>query len=107
MRIAAELEPPTPRAGADFVVRLRVANDGDRTAHGVYVATSGPWERWTALEVLPSGMFGRDPAGSHIVSAIEISPHDLQVVEVRVRADEPSQEQLTFAVREAEPGEIR
>jgi hypothetical protein len=107
MRIAAEIEPPTPRAGADFLLRLIVANDGDRPAHGVYVATSGPWERWTALEVLPSGSFGRDPEGSHIVSGIEISPHDLQIVEVRIRADEASDEQLTFAVREAEPGDIR
>jgi hypothetical protein len=107
LRIAAELEPPTPRAGADFVLRLTVANDGDRAAHGVYVATSGPWERWTALEVLPTGRFGRDPAGSHIVSPIEISPHQMQVVEVRVRADEPSEDRLTFAVREAEPGDIR
>lgn len=107
MRITADLEPPTPRAATDFLLQLTVANDGERPAHGVYVATSGPWERWTVVEILPSGMFGRDAAGSHIVSPIEISPHESRLVEVRIRADEPSEEQLTFAVREAEPGDIR
>jgi hypothetical protein len=107
MRITAELEPPIPRAGTEFVLRLAVANDCDRPTNGVYIATSGPWDRWSVLEVLPDGMFARDAAGWHIVSPIPIPPHEERVVEVRIRADEPSEEQLTFAVREAEPGEIR
>ena len=106
MRIIAELEPPTPRAGTEFVLRLTVANDGDALAHGVYIATSGPWDRWTVLVVIPRGRFGRDAAGWHISSAIEIPPRQSSEVEVRIRADAPSEEQLTFAVREAEPGEL-
>jgi hypothetical protein len=106
MRITAELEPPTPRAETEFVLRLTVVNDGDRPAHGVYVATSGPWERWTVLAVRPRGMFARDAAGWHISSAVEIPPQQSREVDVRIRADAPSEEQLTFAVREAEPGEL-
>jgi hypothetical protein len=88
------------------VLRLTIANDGDRPAHGVYVATSGPWERWTVLAVLPRGKFARDAAGWHITSAIDIPPQQSGEIEVRIRADAPSEEQLTFAVREAEPGEL-
>jgi hypothetical protein len=108
LRIAAQLEPPAPRAGAEFTLRLSVTNDGDRAARGVYIATSGPWERWTVLEVLPEGWFARDAAGWHIVSPVEVPPRGAGSLEleVRVRADEPAEEQLTFAVREAEPGEL-
>lgn len=83
-----------------------ITNDGDRPAHGVYIATSGPWERWTVLEVQPSGTFARDAAGWHIVSPIDIAPSETQTLDLHIRADEPAQEQLTFAVREAETGEI-
>ena len=108
MRISAQLDPPTPRAGVEFNLRLTVANDdGTRTAHGIYVATSGPWERWTVMEITPSGTFARDAAGWRLISSVQIPPHDARNVDVRVRADEPSEEQLTFAVREAEPGELQ
>lgn len=83
-----------------------IANDGDHTAHGVYVATSGPWERWTVLDVQPSGTFNRDASGWHIVSPIDIAPAQTRTLELHIRADEPAQEQLTFAVREAERGEL-
>jgi hypothetical protein len=106
MRISAELDPPTPRAGLEFILRLTVANDGDRVARGLFIATSGPWERWTVLEVQPAGTFARDAAGWHIVSPLEVPPRDARTLDLRVRADEPAEEQLTFAVREAEPGEL-
>jgi hypothetical protein len=106
MRISAQLDPPTPRAGVEFLLRLTVANDGDRLARGVYIATSGPWDRWTVLEIQPAGTFSRDAAGWHIVSPLQVPPRDARPLEIRVRADDPTQEQLTFAVREAEPGEL-
>jgi hypothetical protein len=106
LRLTAELDPPTPRAETEFVLRLTIANDGDRPARGVYVATSGPWERWTVLAVQPRGTFARDAAGWHIASAIDILPRQSRELEVRIRADAASEDQLTFAVREAEPGEL-
>jgi hypothetical protein len=106
LRISAQLDPPTPHAGEEFVLALSVTDDGTRPARGVYVATSGPWDRWTVLGVEPDGTFARDAAGWHIVSAIEVPPAETRTILVHVRADEPAQEQLTFAVREAEQGEL-
>jgi hypothetical protein len=51
-------------------------------------------------------MFARDAAGWHLSSAIDIPPQQAREIEVRIRADAPSEDQLTFAVREAEPGEL-
>ena len=107
MQISAELQPPTPHAGEEFVVALNITNDGERPAHGVYIATSGPWDRWTVLDVQPSGALTRDATGWHLISPIEIPPHETETLQVQVRADEASEEQLTFAVREAEAGEIQ
>jgi len=107
LRISAALEPPAPRAGTEFLLRLTVTNDGDRPTRGVYIATSGPWERWSVLEVSPPGTFARDAAGWHFVSPLEVPAQQARTVEVRIEADAPSEEQLTFAVREAEPGELR
>jgi Domain of unknown function DUF11 len=106
LSISAELDPPTPHAGEEFVVALSITNDGEAPAHGVYVATSGPWDRWTVLDVQPAGTFAGDESGWHVVSPIEIPPQESRTLEVHVRADEASEEQLTFAVREAEPSEL-
>jgi len=106
LSIRAELDPPTPRAGEEFVVALNITNEGERPARGIYVATTGPWDRWTVLDVEPSGTFARDATGWHIVSPIEIPAHEARTIEVHVRAEEATEEQLTFAVREAEPGEL-
>jgi hypothetical protein len=100
------LDPPTPHAGEEFVLGLTISNDGSRVAHGLYIATSGPWNRWTVLDIQPSGTFSRDAEGWHIVSPIEVPPGQSRALDVHVRADEASQEQLTFAVREAQPGEL-
>jgi hypothetical protein len=106
LRITAQLDPQTPHASEEFVLALTIANDGFRAAHGVYIATSGPWDRWTVLDIQPSGTITRDAAGWHIVSPIQIPPAGAQRLELHIRADEAAQEQLTFAVREAEPGEL-
>ena len=106
LSIRAELDPSTPRAGEEFVVALSITDNGGRPARGIYVATTGPWDRWTVLQVEPSGTFARDATGWHIVSPIEIQPDETRTLEVHVRADEATEEQLTFAVREAEPSEL-
>jgi len=106
LRIGVELDPPRPAPGTEFVFRLTVSNASDRPAHGAYIATSGPWERYTVLSVKPRGEVARDAAGWHIVSPMEVPGGSTLMLEVRARADEPSDERLTFAVREADPGEL-
>ena len=106
LSIHAELDPAVPRAGEEFVVALSITNDGDRAARGIYVATTGPWDRWTVLGIEPSGTFAADATGWHIISPIDIPPHETRTIEIHVRADEATEEQLTFAVREAEPSEL-
>src|SRR5258708_13127600 len=96
LRLTAELDPPTPRAETEFVLRLTIANDGDRPAHGVYIATSGPWERWTVLAVQPRGTFARDAAGWHISSAIDIPPRQSRELEARIPPAPPTEHQPTF-----------
>jgi uncharacterized protein DUF11 len=106
LQISAQLDPPTPHAGEEFVLVLNVTNAGDRSARGIFISTSGPWDRWSVLGIEPSGTFARDAAGWRIVSAEPIPAGETRTLLVHVRADAPSQEQLTFAVREAEPGEL-
>ena len=73
----------------------------------MYVATSGPWDRWTVLSIEPSGtIFDKDAAGWHLISDLEVPPGETRTIQVHVRADQPAQQQLTFAVREAAPSEL-
>jgi hypothetical protein len=106
LSISAQLDPPTPHAGENFTLALTIGNDGDRPAEGVYIATTGPWDQWTVLGIEPSGTFDQDAAGWHLISDVEIPPGDSRTVQVHVRADQPAQQQLTFAVREAAPSEL-
>jgi len=105
LRIQVELDPAQPHVGTDFLLLLRITNAGGRIARGVYVATSGPWDRFNVLEIQPSGRLSRDAAGWHILSPIQLPPGATQTLEVRARADTPSDERITFAVREADPDE--
>ncbi len=106
LRIGAQLEPPEPEAGQEFMLRLRIVNGGDRPARGVYIDTSGPWDRFSIVAITPGATLVRDAAGWHIISALEVASGASATIEVRARADEPTEEEVTFAVREAEPGDL-
>jgi Domain of unknown function DUF11 len=101
LSVSVELGTPTPQVGQDFTISLRITNGGTRSADGVDVATSGPWDRYTVLAVKPAGGFLRYPSGWHVLSPIAIAAGETATLEIRLRADEPSDEQLTFSVREA------
>jgi hypothetical protein len=105
LTVRVEVEPETPVVGEPFTLSLWITNQGSRPTDGIYVATSGPWERYTILAVRPVGSFGRDASGWHFVSPLRIEPGETRPLDVLTRADEASDEELTFAVREAEPSE--
>ena len=57
------------------------------------------------------GLFGLFPqaeylAYAELVSDEQVPAGETRTILVHIRADSPAQEQLTFAVREAEPGEL-
>jgi hypothetical protein len=106
LRLSVALDPTTPTVGQTFTLTLAITNTGARAAEGVYISTSGPWDRYTVLSVKPTGAFVRDATGWHFGSSLRIAPGETQSLTVEARADEPSNEQLTFAVREADPGEL-
>jgi hypothetical protein len=106
LRVAVVLDPPQPTVGQTFTLTLAITNEGARAAEGVYVSTSGQWDRYTVVSVRPTGVFVRDATGWHFGSPLRIGPRETQSLTVEARADEPSNEQLTFAVRESDPGEL-
>jgi hypothetical protein len=106
LRVAVVLDPPRPAVGQTFTLTLAITNEGTRPAAGVYVSTSGQWDRYTVISVRPTGVFVRDATGWHFGSPLRIGPGETQSLTVEARAEEPSDEQLTFAVREADPGEL-
>jgi len=101
LSLSVELGTPAPQVGQDFTISLRITNGGTRSADGVDVATAGPWDRYTVLSVKPTGAFLRYPSGWHVLSPIAIAAGETATLDIRLRADEPSDEQLTFSVREA------
>jgi hypothetical protein len=105
LRIDVELEPAEPASGTEFSLLLHITNAGERLARGVYVATSGPWDRFDIIAIQPDGRLTRDPTGWHIVSPIQLAPGATETLEIRARAEGPSDDRVTFAVREAEADE--
>jgi hypothetical protein len=106
LRLGVSLDPPTPQVGQTFTLSLAITNEGSRATDGVFVSTSGPWDRYTVLAMRPTGTFGRDASGWHFISPLHVAAGDSQTLQIDARADEPSDEQLTFAVREIDPGEV-
>jgi hypothetical protein len=106
LRLSVALDPTTPTVGQTFTLTLAITNAGTRPAEGVYISTSGPWDRYTVLSVRPSGAFVRDATGWHFGSPLRVGPGETQSLTVEVRPEQQSDEQLNFAVREADPGEL-
>lgn len=106
LRLSVNLDPPTPEVGQIFTLSLAITNEGSRPTDGVFVSTSGPWDRYTVLNIRPTGTFGRDASGWHVVGPLHVAAGDTQTLQIDARADEPSDEELTFAVRETDPGEV-
>jgi len=101
LSLSVHLGTSTPQVGQDFTISLRITNDGTRSADGVDVATEGPWDRYTVLAIRPTGAFLRYASGWRVLSPIAIAAAETATLDIRVRADEPSDEQFTFSVREA------
>ncbi len=101
LSLTVALGPSTPQVGQDFIISLHITNDGTRSADGIDVATAGPWDRYTVLAIKPTGAFLRYASGWHVLSPIAIAAGETATLDMRVRADEASDEQLTFSVREA------
>jgi Domain of unknown function DUF11 len=101
LSLTVELGPQTPQVGQTFTIALHITNGGTRSADGVDVTTTGPWDRYTVLAVRPTGSFLRYASDWHLLSPVAIDPGETATLQLELRSDEPSDEQLTFSVREA------
>src|SRR5919197_2490155 len=101
LSLSVELGPTAPRAGQDFTIVLHITNGGTRDADGVDVTTTGPWDRYNVVAIRPVGTFLRYASAWHLISPLAIAPGETATLEMQLRADEPSDEQLSFSVREA------
>jgi hypothetical protein len=95
------IAPPTPQIGQAFTISLVITNRGARPTSGVDVTVTGPWERYTVLAIEPEARVLRYATAWHLISALRIPPGSSGTLELRLRTDEASDQQLTFAARDA------
>jgi Domain of unknown function DUF11 len=100
LSLSVDLGTQAPQVGQTFTIALHVTNGGTRAADGVDVTTTGPWDRYTVLAVRPTGTFLRYASDWHVLSPIAIDPGETATIQLDLRSDQPSDEQLTFSVRE-------
>lgn len=100
LSLSVDLGTQAPQVGQTFTIALHITNGGTRAADGVDVTTTGPWDRYTVLAVRPTGTFLRYASDWHVLSPIAIDPGATATIQLELRSDEPSDEQLTFSVRE-------
>jgi hypothetical protein len=100
LSLTVDLGTQTPQVGQTFTIALHITNGGTRSADGVDVTTTGPWDRYTVLAVRPTGTFLRYASDWHVLSPLAIDPGETATIQLELRTDEPSDEQLTFSVRE-------
>ena len=100
LSLSVELGTQAPQVGQTFTIALHITNGGTRAADGVDVTTTGPWDRYTVLAVRPTGTFLRYASDWHVLSPMAIDPGQTATLQLDLRSDEPSDEQLSFSVRE-------
>jgi hypothetical protein len=100
LSLTVDLGSQSPQVGQTFTIALHISNGGNRPADGVDVTTTGPWDRYTVLAVRPTGTFLRYASDWHVLSPVSIDPGETTTLWLDLRSDEPSDEQLTFSVRE-------
>lgn len=90
-------EPSLLRVGAKLVVELTLENKSDRQIEGIRIASSGPWDKYTIVNVMPGGRHESGFLGGHsFYTNMVIPPGQKRALNVVAYPNEPGSHDFTF-----------
>jgi hypothetical protein len=91
-----QFKPTLLHVGEKLVVELTVQNKSDRPIEGLRIFSSGPWDKYTIVNVLPSGRFDIGFLGTNFYSGFAIPPGGKQAVSIVAYTNEPGSHEFSF-----------
>lgn len=89
-------KPRLLKVGEKLVVELSIENKSDRPIEGLRIFSSGPWGKFTVVNVMPAGNFESGLLGYNIYSRMTVPPGQKRVVSIIAYPNEPGTHDFTF-----------
>lgn len=105
--LSVRVQPATVRVGQPVVVQLVITNLSGSTINGVWVETTGPWDKIANVDVSPNGTFARTTTGYVAQTAMLIPPGATRSVLLRIEPAVSGVQRFTFALRELNGDALR
>jgi hypothetical protein len=91
-----QFKPTLLHVGEKLVVELGIENKSDRPIEGVRIFSSGPWDKYTIVNVLPNGRFDIGFLGTNFYSGFTVAPGGRQTVSIVAYPNEPGSHEFSF-----------
>lgn len=99
--------PRTLRVGQKLVVELTLENKGDRPIEGFRVFSSGPWDKYTIVNVMPGGQYEGGFLGWNFRTAMVVPPGEKRTLNIVAYPNEPGNHNFSFIPHEGETKNLR
>ena len=96
IELTGVFSPPTVRVGERVVFELTLVNLSDRPIEGLRIFSTGPWEKFTLIDVGPGGLRQPGPLGWDFYSGLALAPGRSGQVRIVASPNEPGHHRFVF-----------
>lgn len=100
-------EPVTLRVGQKLVVELTLENKSEQQIEGVRIFSSGPWDKYTIVNVMPNGRHESGMLGHNFTTGMVFPPGVKRSVNIVAYPNEPGNHDFTFIPHHATTKQLR
>lgn len=91
-----EFDPRVLRVGQKLVIKLGIENKSTRPIEGLRIFTTGPWDKYTVVSVVPNGRFESGMIGYNVYSGMTVPPGQTRFLSIVANPNEPGNHDFSF-----------
>lgn len=107
VEFTGRFRPTLLRVGQKLVVELTLENKGERPIEGFSVFSTGPWDKYTIVNVMPGGQYEGGFLGWIFRTAMVVPPGEKRTLNIVAYPNEPGNHEFSFIPHEGEIKRLR
>lgn len=101
-----QFQPTILRVGEKLVVQLGLENKSSQELKGFRVFSTGPWDKYTIVNVMPAGSFDNGLFGTTFTAGMLVPAGEKRFLNIVAYPNEPGSHKFTFEARMPESGAL-
>ncbi len=101
-----QFDPPMLRVGQKLVVKLGLENKSSHEFNGFRIFSTGPWDKYTIVNVMPSGRYEGGWLGHNFRTSMKVPPGETRWLNIVAYPNEPGNHEFSFIPHEGENGSL-